>query len=209
MLCFDAEINRAIIDLRKEDPVGDIEYCKGWGDFAGMGIACVCSVDHETGIYRVFCEDNFYELQNEMDRHGVIVGFNNQRFDDRLLLAHGVVVGEARSYDLLLEILIAAGNNNFSPNAFAGYNLDAVARANLGDGAGKQGHGKHAPILWQRGCIGSVISYCLRDVWILHALIQLLINRGYLICPKSGERLNVRLPDEVREKADCDGAAVH
>jgi hypothetical protein len=40
-LIFDTEIIKAIHDPKKGERLDGIEYCAGWGDHAGMGIATV------------------------------------------------------------------------------------------------------------------------------------------------------------------------
>lgn len=204
MLLYDVEIERPVPDDRRRDREPGIEYCKGWKDYTGMGVAVVCAWDWHENAYRVFLKDNLYELQNLIVRHDLVVGFNNHRFDDPLMRAHGVIIPKEKSYDLLTEILRANGNECFSPNACAGYGLDAVARAN--GGKGKSGRGDLAPVLWQRGCRGAVIDYCMRDVYLLKSLLmEHVIENGGLICPRSGQFIRVRGPygDEATQ-ADSD-----
>ena len=196
MLLYDVEIERPVPDDRHRDREPGIEYCNGWKDYTGMGVAVACAWDGHENAYRVFLKDNLYELQNLIDRHSRVVGFNNHRFDDPLMRAHGVMIPDEKSYDLLTEILRANGNGRFSPNACAGYGLDAVARANLERGKGKSGSGDLAPVLWQRGCRGAVIDYCMRDVYLLKSLMDCVIGDGGLICPRSGQFIRVRGPYE-------------
>ena len=66
----------------------------------------------------------------------------------------------------------------------AGYSLDALALANLGQA--KTGHGALAPELWQQGRYHEVIRYCLNDVWLTK---QLFDKRKSLIDPTNGEKL--------------------
>ena len=61
IIVYDIEIAKAI-QGRGEQRVDGIEYCKGWRDFKGMGIACICAYDYHTMAYRVFMEDNIQEF---------------------------------------------------------------------------------------------------------------------------------------------------
>jgi hypothetical protein len=190
MIVYDVEIKRPVPDKRS-DPIEGITYCNGWRDYAGMGVAVVCAYDYDADAYRVYCEDNLFCLQNLIDRHDLVVGFNSYNFDDPVMAAHGIRIDPGQSYDLLHEIARAKGYEKFNPGQCRGYGLDAVARANL-NGMGKIGDGALAPVYWQNGMIGTVIDYCLGDVRLTRGLMDLVIDRGFLICPNTGEHLNIR-----------------
>ena len=61
-----------------------------------------------------------------------MIGFNSLSFDDKLCKAHGIEV--ETTYDILCEVRQATGQPPFYAKGFtrAGYNLDALAKANLG-----------------------------------------------------------------------------
>jgi len=44
-IIYDIEIAKAI-PSKSEPKEEGVEYCKGWGDHAGMGIACLCAHDY-------------------------------------------------------------------------------------------------------------------------------------------------------------------
>lgn len=187
LLIYDCEIIRGI-PSRNELPMEGIEYCDGWHDHANMGVSVICAYQRGQG-YRVFLEDNFGEFKELAENPDILcVGFNNRKFDDRLVSAAlGITV--ARSWDLLREIWIEASLNpdGFSRN-HGGYGLEAVSLANgLG---GKSGNGALAPVLWQQGNRGAVIDYCLRDVMLTKKCIELALD-GFLKCPKSGRQMSL------------------
>lgn len=189
MLVYDVEIKHAIPD-KKSDPIEGIRYCNGWRDYTGMGVAVVGAYDYEADAYHVYCEDNLFCFQNLIDRHDLIVGFNNYNFDDPLMAAHGIRIDPGQSCDLLHEIARAKGFERFNPGQCRGCGLDAMARANLG-GMGKIGDGALAPVYWQKGMVGTVIDYCLSDVRLTKGLLDRVKDGGRLVCPESDECLRI------------------
>jgi hypothetical protein len=117
-----------------------------------------------------------------------MVGFNNVRFDDRVLYHANwpLTYPPAPRYDILAELWRAKGMDpdNFS-DAHKGHGLDACARAN--GLPGKNGNGAVAPILWQYGKIGTVIDYCLDDVRLTERLFHTIVKVGGLIDPVDGK----------------------
>lgn len=183
MIVLDVEIKKAILG-RGETPIEGIEYCKGWRDFEGMGIACVCTYDINTHLSRAFRfdeEDQKHAFENYISGEPT-AGFNTRRFDNTLLHHHGVDVEKigGEHYDILEEIWIALGLNpdKFYPKTHGGWGLDAVCQATLG--IAKTGHGALAPVWWQQGKQGKVIDYCLNDVWMEAQLLQWIIGNGWV-----------------------------
>jgi hypothetical protein len=187
MIVYDAEIASCIPDPM-QDPVPGLVYCEGWQDFKGMGISVVCAYVADERMVRVFLEDNLATFA-ELTRDRVLVGFNNQGFDDHLLEAFGIAT--AGSYDVLAEIrAVADGSRTYIKGVTrAGRKLDDVCAANLGGANRKTGDGAFAPVLWQQGKRGQVIDYCLKDVLLLAKLIAKLPS---LIDPPTG--ITLQLP---------------
>ncbi len=193
LLIYDCEIAKAIYSP-KEPTIPGILYCGGWRDFSGMGISCVGAWDSESDQYHVFQEDNraeFAELVRDAD---LVCGFNSLAFDNTLVDAQWkFTIPAHKTYDLLVEVWRAAGlGPTYQHPSHAGYGLDALAKAN--GLAGKTGTGGLAPVLWQQGKFGTVIDYCLRDVWLTRQLIRMVQASGTLNCPKHSGVLNVRKP---------------
>jgi len=186
MLVYDCEIAKAIPD-QVEDVAAGVQYCLGWDDFSGMGIACICAYEVGLERYHLFCQDNLDRFQALVDRHRVIVGYNAIAFDNRLCWeAAGIQIPEDRTYDLLVEIWKAAGLvPSFQGNTHKGFGLDAVCEANLG--YGKSGSGAMAPVLYQTGRIGKLVSYCMDDVWLTAKLLEHCYQIGWLNDPRAGK----------------------
>ena len=160
MIVYDVEIEQAILG-KYEERLPDIRYCDGWRDFEGMGISVICAYDSKTERYHAFTKGNFEDFQWLVDRDSMIVSFNGLQFDDNVCKASGINV--RTTYDILKEAWVADGHPpTYESKAQMGYGLDDFAKA-LGY-KGKVGHGAQAPINWQMGFYGKVITYCLEDV---------------------------------------------
>jgi len=194
VIVLDVEIKRAILG-RNEEPLPDIEYCDGWRDFAGMGIACVCTFDLRTSLSRVFLEEDLQDLQGYLANQAT-AGFNTRRFDNQLLASHGVQVSGLH-YDILEQIWVTLGLNpdRFEPRTHGGWSLDAVCEATLQ--VKKSGNGALAPVWWQRGQKGRVVDYCLRDVWLEAKLLRHILQHRHVL--RAGQRLEMTLEQEILE----------
>lgn len=201
VVVYDLEILRAIPD-RSGQRLPNIEYCAGWDDHANMGVSVLCAYDFANELPLVYCADNLSDFQGLAGRADWLVGFNNRRFDNRVLAHNGIEVPDDKTVDLLAEIWKAAGLDPdvFNPATHGGYGLDAVCAANFG--SGKTGNGALAPVEWQRGQAGKVISYCLSDVQLTFRLWRKIINVGQIRNPKNGLELAISLPQFNRLRAD-------
>jgi DEAD/DEAH box helicase domain-containing protein len=192
MLIYDIEILKAVPD-RQGQREPDIEYCGGWQDHKGMGIAVLGCYDYVRDCYRVFCQDNLSEFTALIGKHDVLIGFNNLCFDNRILTAQDIPVNDSACYDLFIEIQRGLGLDFNDPGQRrSGYNLQSVAYANFR--LNKSGAGANAPALWQRGKIGSVIDYCLFDVYLTKRLIDRVIRSGALVDPLDATSIPIRKP---------------
>lgn len=196
VVVYDCEIVR-MIPVRGQPQKEGLEYCGGWGDHEGMGISVIGAYDYLTGQLKAYVAPEvleyepwlgtFSEFQTLVDGRRYVVGFNSKRFDDKLCAAHNINV--KTNYDLLEEARLATGQpaNYVRGKTRAGYNLGALAQANLG--VGKSGSGELAPELWQQGEYYQVVRYCLDDVMLTK---QLLDRRGDLVDPTDGQRFALR-----------------
>lgn len=188
MVLYDAEIKNAIPE-KGVAPLEGVTYCRGWHDKVGMGVSVICAYVWGEG-YRVYLDDNMSAFKELVEApETLLVGYNNKAFDDPLIEeALGIHVPVNHSYDLLRAVRIARGE---SGGSVGGPSLDRLCQANFLPG--KNGSGAFAPILWQRGKHGQVISYCLQDVMMTKKLIELVID-GRLRDPDSGRILDAVRP---------------
>lgn len=190
LVIYDTEIKHGVI-TPDNPPRPGYRYADGWTDFTGMGIAVIGAYDQAANCYRVFCDDNLDDWCDLVARAEGVVSFNGNRFDNRLLDAHGCGFESSKSIDLAAIIWQAAGiPEGEHPK---GLSLDAICAAN--DLPRKTGHAAEAPQDWQDGRIGKVIDYCLGDVTATKALFFHIQLFGCITDPRNGSRLDIRLPD--------------
>lgn len=199
MLIYDIEIANAIPGSGRQREPG-VSYCEGWQDYSGMGIAVVGCYDYAADRTRVFCNDNLEEFFALARKTETVVGFNNQRFDDRILAARGCLLEDGQSYDILGEVWRGLGlGPDYRTETHGGFSLQRLCQANFG--TPKTGDGGQAPVLWQRHYFGSVIDYCLADVHLTKKLLDRIIRTGQLHNPNDmGARIRVRKPGSAGAK---------
>lgn len=186
IIIYDCEIIKAIPDINKVN-LGHIEYCNGWGDFENMGISVIgvnFISEEGDGVFSHTCDKDLETFQDGLDVTDVLVGFNNQHFDDNLIKANGFTIPEnVINYDLLAEIWEAADlGRTFVYPTHTGFSLDAICKANgIGE---KTGTGANAAILWQQGKKQEVIDYCENDIKLTRELFDLIQEKGEIIDPR-------------------------
>jgi hypothetical protein len=199
MIVYDIEIAKAIRG-RGEKKIPGIEYCGGWNDHANMGVACLCAYDYNEERYRVFMQDNITEFLELATYSDVVVGFNSYNFDNKIILAEYGIDLSSNTFDILREVWKSEGldPDKFSPSTHGGYGLDDLAGANFH--RNKTGHGAKAPIDFQQGRYGSVIDYCISDVKLTKMLMDRILDKGFLVSPKSlGKSIPIGVNLEVKD----------
>lgn len=186
-IVYDLEILAAVPSPIEPNLEG-ITYCEGWHDKQKMGVSVLCAVDMVTGMPRVFCGDNLKEFPIYAKTRAHLIGFNSIQFDDAVLEAQGIHV--RTTFDLLQAIRDEVGRGK-------GYKLNDLARENLG--VEKNMDGALAPVDWQRGNIGKVIDYCMRDVFLTAQLISLL---PVITDPNTKRPLLIPVPWPVRTELE-------
>lgn len=190
-LVFDCEIKHGVT-TEYNPPQAGYRYANGWQDFAGMGVSVCCAFDSHSLRPRVFCDDNLKEFEQLAHELQGIIGWNNSRFDDPLLMANGVNLDGVLSIDLA-KIFWAACGLTEGPHP-KGLGLDATCRAN--GIQGKTGEGKNAPQDWQDGKTGRVVDYCFGDVDCLIHLLRRCMRKGGLIDPRTEQLVRMELPND-------------
>lgn len=190
LLIFDCEIKHGVITPDNPAQPG-YRYADGWQDFAGMGVSTCCAFDNWEERYRVFCDDNLSDFEQVARERFAIVGWNNSRFDNPLLVANGIDLDGVRSIDFAKIFWKACGINTDNGDHPKGLGLDATCQAN--GIRGKSGVAKLAPQAWQDGRIGQVIDYCCGDVRCLVQLINEALMSGGLIDPRNSQFVPLEL----------------
>lgn len=193
---YDLEILKAIPPKEDSERIPGIQYCEGWGDFAGMGVSCWarCFFDSASeAIFGVQSGTAPKALIAALDKADIelgggisLGGFNSRKFDDRLMAAQGL---ECRSdFDILDLVLAAAGVEKIAyweMQPKRSYALERLAKAN---GYEKTLSGELAPIEWQKGREDIVLAYCQNDVLIEAETLRRLMQ-GTLIDPNTDQIL--------------------
>jgi hypothetical protein len=182
VVVFDAEIKKPI------------EECsRGWDSHDEMGISVACMFDYVTMRYRVFMDDNIVELVQRMNIPGtLIVAFNQLHFDNKLIRAAGLDLkpdDELRNYDMLVESKQALCAGKYEK----GFKLDDHLRM-LGLPV-KTANGALAPIMWKEKQYGTLIDYCLNDVYVEKTLFEHIWTEGTLACAFHPTEYKVRIPE--------------
>lgn len=186
-IMYDLEIIAAVPEKgTPRDP--SLHYCGGWEDYEGMGISVITAYDFVEERYRVFLQDNMNEFKLVVNSREIIIGFNNNRFDDNVLAANGIFIPKGRSWDLWKAITKTQPEGHRK-----GYDLNSLLKAN--DIPAKTGLGSESPKWAQTGKWGRNIDYCLSDTTKQVQILRMACN-GTLRNPKSGGYMKINVPWE-------------
>lgn len=186
------------------ETLSTIEEAGGWDKHDKLGVSVLCAHDSQTDTYIAFSDAlpssrrlaahkyqegdirySFLRLesfQDFVDSADLMIGFNNIRFDNRVLFHNNILIPTEKCYDILLEGWKAQNLplDSYSKETHSG-GLDDYAKANLGES--KTGTGELAPRLWAQGKYEEVIQYCLRDVMLTRKLFSVICDYGWLYNP--------------------------
>lgn len=156
---YDVEIKNLIPSNNQIDP--NYTYCRGWTDYLGMGISKIgLYVDEKPEIFDNV--EDFGKRIDELQKNGYYIGgFNNYRFDDKIIQAHGYPINS--NYDLYKWIREHVGYFT------SGYSLGEIAELN---GLNKNGDGADAPKLYQDNEIVKLEEYLINDLHITYQLVK-------------------------------------
>ena len=154
----------------------------GWDAIDRMGMACGVTYDTLEGKYDTFKEEDAPALVNQLRRADLVIGFNQIRFDYRVLSAYTAVdLSRIPSFDILVDITRILGHR---------LKLDSLATATLGEG--KTADGMQS-LRWVReGRIDLVCEYCRKDVEVTKKLFEYGSREGRVFFEKAGA--NVAIP---------------
>lgn len=159
-------------------------------DFKFMGVASVVLYDFETDDYMIGLHDNMPAIIERMNRADLIVGFNIIKFDNASLRACGYPLkpdAELPLYDILEHSRKACG---WVPGGRypSGLKLDNHLEGTFGKAQMKTGAGAMAPVLFQAGKIGELLSYNWCDTKREKALLEHIWMYGHVTTPTHGRK---------------------
>jgi DEAD/DEAH box helicase domain-containing protein len=169
-----------VLDLETQLSAAEVG---GWHRADLMRVSCAVLYDSRGDAYRTYTEAQMAELIAEMQQLPLIVGFNIQRFDYRVLSAYtDVNLNGLPTLDILQEIFRHLGYR---------LSLDHLARVTLDEP--KSADGLQALRWWKEGRLQELYAYCQHDVSLTRRIFEYGCSRGYLLFEnKAGKK--VRIP---------------
>ncbi|MBU0485917.1 MAG: DEAD/DEAH box helicase [Proteobacteria bacterium] len=159
------------------------EEVGGWHRAELMGISVAVLYDSMLDQYLVFREGEMAELVAHLQKLDLIVGFNNKRFDNKVLSAYtDFNLAGLPTLDLLEEVKNRLGYR---------LSLDRLAEHTLG--VKKSADGLMALKWYKEGRIDKIIDYCRQDVKVTRDLYLFGVENRFLIFKNKAGSL-VRCP---------------
>ncbi len=170
----------AVLDLETQLSAQEVG---GWNRAERMGISCVVVYDSGDDRFHVFRDDGIDALITLLKKMDLVVGFNINRFDYKVLSGYTRFNFRALpTLDMLEEV-----------HGRLGYrlSLDRLAKETLG--AGKTADGLMALQWWKEGKIREIIDYCREDVAVTRDLYLFGRENAYLVFRNKADK-KVRVP---------------
>jgi DEAD/DEAH box helicase domain-containing protein len=159
-------------DLETQNLAGEVG---GWSNVEALKLSVACTY-HEDHGYQDWWEAQAGDLLAELREAQLIVGFNLNNFDYRVLSLYGSTEGfSAKTFDILDEIFAQLGRR---------VSLNTLAVMNLGEAKVFES-GVQAVRLWRADKLQELTEYCRRDVELTKRLFELWQNAGILWVPGS------------------------
>ncbi|MBW2466073.1 MAG: DEAD/DEAH box helicase [Deltaproteobacteria bacterium] len=155
----------------------------GWHRAERMGISVAVLYDSVSGSFKTYLEKDVPDLVNDMQSYELVIGFNNKRFDNRVLSAYTVFnLASLPTLDIMEVITERLGYR---------LSLDRLAEHTLG--VKKSADGLQALQWYKEGKIDEIINYCSQDVKITRDLFLFGLKNRYLLFRNKAGSV-VRLP---------------
>jgi DEAD/DEAH box helicase domain-containing protein len=156
-----------------------------------MEITVVGVYHYATDEYKTYFLDELPELESDLKKAELLVGFNNDHFDTPILNKYySFDLNSIASFDILREFRASTGKR---------LGLDAIAGMTLG--FHKSGSGSNAINLYQEGKLQELADYCLNDVKLTRELFEYCLYKQHLIYPSRDGwlRLKADMPYNIDE----------
>jgi DEAD/DEAH box helicase domain-containing protein len=143
----------------------------GWHRAERMGISIAVLYDSGPDQFFVYRDDEIDDLVERLRELDLVVGFNNKRFDNKVLSAYtSFDLGSLPTLDILEEVKNRLGYR---------ISLDGLAGQTLG--VKKTADGLMALQWYKEGRIDLIIEYCQKDVEVTRDLFLFGRDNGYLL----------------------------
>ena len=165
------------------ETIRSAEEVGGWQRAEKMGISAAVVYDSQLDGYATYLEHEIDRLVDHLASLDLVVGFNNKRFDNRVLSGYTELRLDALpTIDLLEEVSNHLGYR---------LSLDRLAEHTLG--RKKSADGMQALRWYKEGKIKEICEYCRQDVEITKNLFHHGLEKGYLLFKNKAGNI-VRLP---------------
>ncbi len=155
----------------------------GWHKCEKMGVSVGVVFDSQLGDCVSYLEHDIQDLIEHLQNLDLVVGFNNKRFDNRVLSSYTTVnLNKLPTLDLLEEV-----HNQL------GYRLSLNRLAETTLGVEKTADGLQALKWYKEGRIDLIQRYCRKDVEITRDLLFHGLEQGYFLFTNKAKQ-EVRLP---------------
>lgn len=172
--------NYCVFDVETKRSAADVG---GWHRAELMGVSVAVLYDAQHDRYRAFSENEMPEFVEFLQRFDLVVGFNNKRFDNRVLSAYtSFRLHALPTLDILEEVKKRLGYR---------LSLDSLAEYTLG--VKKMADGLMALKWYKEGKLEKIIEYCRKDVEITRDLFLFGVRKRYLLFKNKAEKV-VRCP---------------
>jgi DEAD/DEAH box helicase domain-containing protein len=149
-----------------------------------MQVTVVGVYHYNQDTYKTYFLEELPELEEDLKKADLLVGFNNDHFDTPILNKYySFDLHSIASYDILREFKNVTGRR-IGLDAIAGMTIDAH----------KSGSGGNAMILYQEGKLDELADYCLNDVKLTKELFEYMIHHQSLIYPSRDGWLRLKAP---------------
>jgi len=184
-----SELNKTSFTLPKKFGVFDIETQKsaeevgGWHRADLMRVSVAVLYEHGEQRWTTFTEETIDQLIERLFALDLVVGFNNKRFDNKVLSAYtDRDLGLLPAFDILEAVTTQLGYR---------LSLDQLAEKTLK--VQKEGDGLQALRWFRQGEMERLAAYCQKDVEITRDLFLFGLRQHYLLFANKARR-EVRLP---------------
>lgn len=158
----------------------------GWHRAEKMEISVGVVYDSVLDGYVTYLENEIDQLVDHLKQLDLIVGFNNKRFDNRVLSAYTTTnLARLPTLDLLEEV-----------TQYLGYRLSLNRLAEQTLGVQKSGDGLQALRWYKEGNLAMLRKYCRKDVDITRRLLLHALEQGFLLFRNKAGK-TVRLPMDM------------
>ncbi len=165
------------------ETIRSAEEVGGWNKCENMGVSVGVIYDSQLDDCITYLEHEIHALIEHLKSLDLVVGFNNRRFDNKVLSGYSNVnLDKLPTLDLLQEVHSCLGYR---------LSLNRLAEATLG--IQKTADGLQALKWYKEGKIDLIQQYCRKDVEITRDLLYHGLERGFFLFTNRAKQ-KVRLP---------------